>query len=146
MLDGIKSRFNLTGDDPGQYSPLSLAFIGDSVYGAVAKTVVVLRGNCPANALDHKAVGYIKAVSQSKVADHLLKNDILSEEELSVYRRGRNAKSPTTAKNAPVGDYRKATGLEALIGYLYLKGDMDRVTEIMDIAVRVCDGSKEREY
>ena len=139
MIQDIKEVFAITGADPGQYSPLSLAFIGDSIYGAVAKTVVVLRGNCPANTLDHKAVKYIKAVSQAKVADHLIENGLLSDEETAVYKRGRNAKSPTTAKNAPVGDYRKATGLEALIGYLYLKGNMDRVLELMKTAVDFLD-------
>ena len=140
MLDIIKEQFDLTGADPGQYSPLSLAFIGDSVYGAVAKSVVVLRGNCPANSLDRKAVKYVKAVSQSKAADHLIESGILSDEEMAVFRRGRNAKSPTSAKNAPVGDYRKATGLEALIGYLYLKGDIKRVVELIGIAVAYLDG------
>ena len=140
MLDIIKEQFDLTGADPGQYSPLSLAFIGDSVYGAVAKSVVVLRGNCPANSLDRKAVKYVKAVSQSKAADHLIERGILSDEEMAVFRRGRNAKSPTSAKNAPVGDYRKATGLEALIGYLYLKGDIKRVVELIGIAVAYLDG------
>lgn len=139
MIQDIKENFTIMGADPGQYSPLSLAFIGDSIYGAVAKTVVVLRGNCPANTLDHKAVKYIKAVSQAKVADHLIENGLLSDEETAVYKRGRNAKSPTTAKNAPVGDYRKATGLEALIGYLYLKGNMDRVLELMKTAVDFLD-------
>lgn len=139
MIQDIKEDFSITGADPGQYSPLSLAFIGDSIYGAVAKTVVVLRGNCPANTLDHKAVKYIKGVSQAKVADHLIENGLLSDEETAVYKRGRNAKSPTTAKNAPVGDYRKATGLEALIGYLYLKGNMDRVLELMKTAVDFLD-------
>lgn len=135
MLKEIKEQFELEGADPSQYSPLSLAFLGDAVYGAVVKSVVVLAGNCPADKLNSKAVKYVKAVSQSKVADHLVENDLLTEEEMAVYKRGRNAKSPTTAKNAPVGDYRKATGLEAVIGWLYLRGDMDRVLELMEIAV-----------
>lgn len=142
LLNEIKTGFDLSGSDPGQYSPLSLAFIGDSIYGAIAKTVVVLEGNAPANTLDQRAVKYVKAVSQSKAVDHLIENGLLSEEELSIYRRGRNAKSPTSAKNAPVGDYRKATGLEAVIGYLYLKGDMRRVIEIMEIAIEVVKNVK----
>ena len=139
MLDTIKQQFDLTGADPSQYSPLALAFIGDAVYGAVAKTVVALEGNCPADKLNGKAVRYVKAVSQSKAADLLVENDLLSEEEMSIYRRGRNAKSPTSAKNAPVGDYRKATGLEALVGWLYLRGDMERVVEIMKIVIEHTD-------
>lgn len=142
MIDRIKDKFDLTGDDPKQYSPLALAFIGDSIYGAVAKSVVVLSGNCPANLLDKKAVRYIKATSQAKAADHLIKNDLLSDEELAVYKRGRNAKSPTSAKNAPMADYRMATGLEALVGYLYLKGDINRVIELVKIATGVCEDGK----
>ena len=140
MLNVIKDKFELTGSDPGQYSPLSLAFIGDSIYGAVAKSVVVLEGNCPANTLDHKAVKYVKAVSQAKAADYMIENDIFTEEEMAVYRRGRNAKSPTTAKNAPVGDYRKATGLEAVIGWLYLRDDMERVVDLVKIAIESVKG------
>ncbi len=135
MLERIKEQFNLEGADPGQYSPLSLAFIGDSVYGVVVKTVVVLEGNCPANTLDRKAVKYVKAVSQAKAADYMIENGIFTEEEMAIYKRGRNAKSPTTAKNAPVGDYRKATGLEAVIGWLYLRGEIERVVELIQIAV-----------
>lgn len=137
MINSIKEEFNLDGADPSQYSPLALAFIGDSIYGAIAKTVVVLEGNCPADKLNRKAVRYVKAVSQAKAADYLVENDILTEEEQAVYKRGRNAKSPTSAKNVPVGDYRKATGLEAVIGYLYLKGDTERVTELMKIIVGI---------
>ena len=140
LINAIKEKFALTGDDPKQYSPLALAFIGDSIYGAVAKTVVVLDGNCPANDLDKKAVKHIKAVSQAKAADRLINDGILTEEELAVYRRGRNTKSPTSAKNAPMADYRKATGLEALVGYLYLKGDMDRVLELMHMAIGFSNG------
>ena len=137
MLQLIRDDFGLEGSDPGQYSPLALAFIGDSIYGAVAKTVVVLEGNCPANALDRKSVRYIKAVSQAKAVDHLIENGIFTEEEMAIYRRGRNTKSPTSAKNAPMADYRKATGLEAVIGYLYLKGDMERVVALMKIITDV---------
>ena len=140
MIDTIRDQFNLQGDDPGQYSPLSLAFIGDAVYGEVAKTIVVLRGNCPADALNRKSVKYVKAVSQAKAADYLLDSGMFTDEEAAIYKRGRNAKSPTGAKNASVGDYRKATGLEALVGYLYLKGDIDRVLELMKIIIEYLDG------
>ena len=133
MIDGIKERFGLTGDDPSQYSPLALAFIGDSIYGAVVKTAVVLAGNCSANRLDAKAV---KSFDEKEIV-LLTEQGLLREEELAIYKRGRNAKSQTVAKNAPVGDYRKATGLEALIGWLYLRGDMDRVLEIIKIAADV---------
>ena len=142
MLDQIKQQFALDGADPNQYSPLSLAFIGDSIYGAVIKTMVILEGNCSANRLDAKAVTHIRATSQAKAIDHLIENDLLTEEELAIYKRGRNAKSVTTAKNAPVGDYRKATGLEAVIGYVYLKGDMERVIAIIRECVDSAKGVK----
>ena len=135
MIDKIKKQFELTGDDPSQYSPLALAFIGDAVYGMVVKSVVVLSGNCPADKMNSKAVKYVKAVSQSEAADYIVDNGLLKEEELAIYKRGRNAKSPTSAKNAPVGDYRKATGLEALIGWLYLRGETGRVLELLKIAM-----------
>lgn len=138
MIEKIRDCFGFADSDPGQLSPLTLAFIGDSIYGAVAKTFVVLSGNCSPNSLDAKAVNIVKAVSQAKVADHLIDKELLTEEELTIYKRGRNSKSQSVAKNAPVGDYRKATGLEALVGWLYLSGDMDRVLEIMKTAVEVC--------
>lgn len=136
MLELIKDKFALSGADPAQYSPLSLAFIGDSVYGVVIKTMVVLEGNCPANRLDAKAVKYVKATSQAKAVKRLLDEGFFTDEETAVYKRGRNAKSPTTAKNASVTDYRMATGLEAVIGYVYLKGDTDRVLDIIRNAIK----------
>lgn len=137
MLDEIKKCFELEGDAPNSYSPLTLAFIGDSVFGMIVKSAVVLSGNCPANDLDKKAVKYVKATAQAKMADFLLEEKVLTEEEENIYRRGRNAKSPSTAKNASVGDYRKATGLEALIGYLYLQGNEKRCIELIKSGMEV---------
>lgn len=131
MLELIKKEFGVEGQTPNLLSPLTLAFIGDSVFGTIVKSVVVLSGNCPANELDKKSVKYVKAVSQAKMVDFLVENELLTEEESNILRRGRNAKSPTTAKNASVGDYRKATGLEALIGYLYLQGNEERAVELI---------------
>ena len=131
MLGTIKKQFELEGADPGQYSPLALAFIGDSVFDLVVKTVMVEKANCPANVLHKKTSGIVKAGSQAKMVQWFLNNDLLSEEEQAIYRRGRNAKSPTTAKNASVSDYRMATGLEALIGYLYLCNRTDRLVELI---------------
>ena len=115
------------------YSPLTLAYIGEAVYDLVIRTVVVERGNKAANLLHRSTVKYVKAGAQAAVADAL--QDCLTQEELSVYRRGRNAKSHTMAKNASVADYRKATGLEALIGYLYLSDRFGRVLELMKLGM-----------
>lgn len=129
LLDLIKQSFELKEVDIRAYSPLTLAYIGDCIFDLVIRTVVVERGNEPANKLHRKTVAYVKAQTQAAMIEALLPE--LSEEELSVYKRGRNAKSYTSAKNASVGDYRKATGLEALMGYLYLTGKESRMLELI---------------
>jgi len=112
------------------YSPLTLAYLGDAVYELVVRTALVEKGNCPVNRLNKMASNLVKASAQSQMAARI--ESELTEEEAAVYRRGRNAHSPTMAKHASMGDYRRATGVEALVGYLYLKGDMARVLELMD--------------
>ena len=109
LIDYIKKSFALKEVDIRSYSPLTLAYIGDAVYDLIIRSVVVERGNEPANKLHHKTVTYVKAGTQAAMIEALLSD--LSEEELAVYKRGRNAKSYTSAKNASIGDYRKATGL-----------------------------------
>ena len=111
------------------YSPLTLAYLGDAVYELVVRTALVERGNCPVNRLNKMASDLVKASAQSQMAARI--EPVLTEEEAAVYRRGRNAHSPTMAKHASMGDYRRATGVEALVGYMYLKGDMARVLELM---------------
>lgn len=115
--------------DIRSYSPLTLAYIGDAVYDLIIRTVVVERANRPANDLHHTAVKYVNAGAQARIVTALA--DRLSEEEQTVYHRGKNARPHTMAKNASPGDYRKATGFEALLGWLYLQGDMDRVLELV---------------
>ncbi|MCM1569924.1 MAG: ribonuclease III [Roseburia sp.] len=111
------------------YSPLTLAYIGDGVYDLIIRSVVVERANRPANYLHRITVKYVKAQAQAQVIEALM--PYLTEEEEAVYRRGRNAKPHTVAKNATRIDYCKATGFEALIGYLYLTGRMDRLMELV---------------
>lgn len=121
----IKENFSCREQDVQAYSPLTLAYIGDAVYELIVRTVVVERANRSANDLHKKAVKYVKAEAQSAMIQALL--PVLTEEEEAVFKRGRNAKSYTTAKNASVGDYRRATGFEALIGYLYLTEQTERI-------------------
>lgn len=125
LLQQIKELFECKENDVRAYSPLTLAYIGDVVYDLIIRTVVVERGNRAANELHKRTVQYVKAQTQARMIEALL--PLLTEEEEAVYKRGRNAKSYTTAKNASVADYRKATGFEALLGYLYLCDRMDRV-------------------
>ena len=114
------------------YSPLSLAYIGDGVFDLVVRSVIVGKGNTKASQLHHRTSSIVKAATQARMIDVL--EEHLTEAELDIYRRGRNAKSPTMAKNATMMDYRKATGFEALIGYLYLNDQFVRVVELTKLA------------
>lgn len=125
LLEQIKTVFECKEQDVRAYSPLTLAYIGDSIYDLVIRSVVVERANRSANDLHKKTVRYVKAEAQSMMIQALAME--LTPDEETVYKRGRNAKSYTAAKNASLGDYRKATGFEALMGFLYLTGQMDRL-------------------
>lgn len=116
--------------NPGEYSPLSLAYIGDSVFDLLVKTVLVTRNNKQTYKYHKEASHIVNAKSQAQYADILLA--ILTEAEMEVYKRGRNAKPHSTAKNATVGQYHKATGFEALFGYLYLGKQYDRLFELTE--------------
>lgn len=129
FLKKIKETFDCKTVDIQTYSPLTLAYIGDDVYDLIVRTVVVERGNRAANGLHKTTSKFVKAETQAKMIEAI--QDMLTDREKSVYRRGRNAKSYTSAKNASIGDYRKATGLEALFGYLYLCDETDRILELM---------------
>jgi ribonuclease-3 family protein len=132
MEEGVKileSLFGLPSLKLEQYSPLTLAYIGDAAYELVIRTVLVRKGNAPVNRLHRQAISLVKAEKQSEMAAVL--EDRFTEEEKAVYRRGRNAKSATSAKNASIVDYRRATGFEAVMGYLYLKGDYRRMMELI---------------
>ena len=121
----IRDLFGLKEVDMKAYSPLTLAYIGDAAYELVIRTMVVEKGNRQASQLHRLTTSYVKAQAQAAMIEAL--EPELTEEELAIYKRGRNAKSYTSAKNASILDYRKATGLEALIGYLYLSGREERV-------------------
>ncbi len=117
----------------GLYSPLVLAYIGDSVYEAFTrKKVLEENPNLPAHKLHKENVKYVKAEAQSKAMEKI--EPMLTETELAIYKRGRNAKSATVPKNANLVDYRRATGFEALIGFLELSGQHERLLEIMETA------------
>lgn len=133
IIDAIKETFECKETDIRTYSPLALAYIGDAVYDLVIRTIVVERGNKSANNLHKQTVAYVNARVQARMADALQSE--LTEEEETVYHRGRNAKSYTSAKNASIIEYRKATGLEALCGYLYLTGRQERMLQLIRAAI-----------
>ena len=129
----LKELFHLEDQDLRSYAPLTLAYIGDGVYELIIRTILVKKGNCPVNRLHKKASSLVKAGAQSAIMEVI--EEKLTPEELSVYRRGRNAHSPTMAKHATMADYRRATGFEALMGYLYLKEDYTRMLTLVRMGI-----------
>lgn len=129
----IEKQLKISKIDLVNYSPLTLAYIGDGIYEIVIRTIIVSRGNSQVNKLHKRASNLVKAPTQALMMKHL--EEKLNSEELSVYKRGRNAKSFTMAKNASMSEYRTATGFEALMGYLYLSKQSVRMLELIEYAV-----------
>lgn len=117
--------------DAKQLSPLTLAFIGDTVYDLLVREEIICDANRSANDLHSLAVKQVRASAQAKAIEDILPQ--LTEDEITVYKRGRNAKTAHTAKNSTTCDYHKATGLEALMGYLYLSGEIDRIRQLYSL-------------
>ena len=115
--------------DPGTYSPLALAYIGDAVYELIVRTMVISHGSIQVNKMHKKSASLVNAGTQAEMIRLMMEE--LTEEETAVYKRGRNAKSVTTAKHATVVDYRTATGFEALCGSLYLMGRLERLVTLI---------------
>ncbi len=122
---------------PELLSPLSLAYMGDAVYELYVRTHIMKNENMPVNKLHKAATGYVKAKAQSDIVHHI--EGLLTESELAVYKRGRNAHSHTSAKNADIVDYRHATGFEALVGYLYLTKNHERLGFLLEKSVEFID-------
>ena len=129
LEDSLDSVFGLSSKDWKLYSPLTLASLGDAVYEMVIRTICVKRTNMQTQKLHRKVTGYVSAKAQAKMMDALIGE--LTEEEESIYRRGRNSKPYTKAKNASMEEYLKATGFEALVGYLYLQKEYERMNALI---------------
>lgn len=138
LLDQIKEYFMCPKQDIRTYSPLALAYIGDCVYELVVRTVIVQDANRAANDLHKTAVQYVRAESQAKMVERI--KPLLTQEESDVLRRGRNASPHTVPKNASRSDYHKATGFEALMGYLYLTDQTDRMLELIKTGMETLTG------
>ena len=130
---GLWFTADKTEAEAGNYSPLVLAFLGDAVYELAVRTMLVKPGNARPNQLNRKKSQLVRAEAQSAMMAMI--EPELTEAEEAVYHRGRNAKSYTSAKNASITDYRRATGFEALIGYLYLSGQTDRMYKIIALGI-----------
>ena len=140
-LKKFKELFELENTDIRTYSPLTLAYIGDAIYELVIRTILVEKGNTQVNKLHQRASKLVKASAQSEIIEKL--KPYLTEEEMGIFKRGRNAKSFTMAKNASMSDYRRATGFEALMGHLYLTEQWDRMLELIKIGIT--EGEKDGE-
>jgi ribonuclease-3 family protein len=132
-MEAFHEMFGLKDQDIRSYSPLTLAYIGDGIYDLVIRTILVKKGNCPVNQLHRRASALVKAGAQSAMMERI--EPELTEEERNVYRRGRNAHSATMAKNATMADYRRATGFEALMGYLYLQENYGRILTLVRLGI-----------
>ena len=139
MEESIKAAFGLEEQDYRSFSALTLAYIGDCIFDLVIRTVVIYKSKKQVNDLHKKTTRFVKAETQAVMIQALLDNDILTEEERAVYKRGRNTKSHTSAKNASIGAYRKATGFEAVLGYLYVTDQMERILELTKAGLNYTD-------
>lgn len=129
LFEIVRQGMEIENIDIVNYSPLVLAYIGDAVYEIVIRTYVVTKSNMQVNKLHKKTSSLVKAQAQTEIINSLMEN--LTEEEKRIYKRGRNAKSVTMAKNATMSEYRTATGFEALMGYLYLNKQSDRMLSLI---------------
>ena len=120
-----------------QYSPLTLAYLGDAVYELAVRSRLVSRANMQVNKLHKQAIKYVSAEAQCAAVEKLI--PLFTEKELKIFKRGRNAKPHSMAKNATVKEYLEATGFEAVIGYLYLNREYERVAELIKAAVEALD-------
>ena len=136
-FQNIKELFDIKDVDIRTFSPLALAYIGDSIFDIVIRSKVVAKGNVPVSKMHKACSNVVRASAQAEMLAKI--TELLDEEETEIVKRGRNAKSKTTAKNASMIDYRNATALEALFGYLYIKGDIQRMNELIKIGLEKTD-------
>lgn len=129
--------------DVKQLNSLALAYMGDAVHEIFIRRYLLEMGEVKPHLLHKIATKYISAKAQAKVIVTLLEKNFLTDEEKRVVMRGRNAKSGTVPKNTDVQTYRYGTAFEALLGYLYLLNRNGRLTEIINMSIRLIEGEKE---
>lgn len=137
LLDGVDKN-----KDPGLIPALLLAYVGDSVFDLAVRTMFIKKGNRQVNKINNDVTAYVSASAQAKIADAL--KGSFTKEEAAIYQRGRNAKPKTKAKNASQNEYHKATGFEAVLGYNYLKGERERLLELIKAGIKVIDEKQEQ--
>ncbi|MBF0700075.1 Mini-ribonuclease 3 [Streptococcus danieliae] len=120
---------------------IALAFDGDAIYSVYVRQHLILQGMTKPNRLHHVATHYVSAKAQAQLVQALLDQNLLTEEEVGIYKRGRNANSHTKAKNTDVVSYRMSTGFEALLGYLHLTGQIDRLEELIQWCIQTVEAN-----
>lgn len=122
----------LSEPEARMYSPLTLAFLGDAVYSLLVRNMLTTQANKPTGKLHKESIKYVNAAFQAEMIKLLMEQ--LTENELAVFKRGRNAHSSHSPKNQSDADYRYATGFESLYGYLYLCGEAERIKELFSLS------------
>lgn len=138
FFEYLEECFSPEKTEAEQYSPLDLAYIGDCIFDLIIKTLVIRKGNKQVQKLHRETSRYVQASAQSEMMRAM--QEQLTEEEHAVYKRGRNAKSVSPAKNQSITDYRRATGFEAVLGYLYLKKEWKRLLDLVKIGLDSLEG------
>ena len=123
--------------EANMYNGLCLAYIGDSVFELYVRKYILSFGLSKVNALHKKAINYTSAIAQANIIHKLLNDNILNDNEISVFKRGRNSHINSARKNVDLATYLDATGFEALIGYLYLNNEINRLEELISIALDI---------
>lgn len=133
LYGSILKNFHMEAADVRTVSPLTFAYIGDCIYDLVIRSVVIGKGNMASGALHNKTTAIVRAQSQRESFERI--EGLLTDEEIDIYKRGRNAKTHTSAKNASKADYHVATGFETLMGYLYMTGRIGRMLELIKAGI-----------
>lgn len=131
----------MTKTEINKFNTTTLAYLGDAVFEVIVREKIVREKPGDVNRSHHTAVRYVSAAGQAKAAKVMVAEDFLTEEELAVYKKGRNHRSLSRPQHADPKEYKIATGFEALLGYLYLSDDRERLREIASEAVRIVDAS-----
>lgn len=126
-------------NDPFIMNALTLAFIGDAVFELAARAFALKKGSHQVAKLHRHTIALVKASSQARMADDLL--DTMNEKEKTIFRRGRNSSPANIARHQSISNYKKATGLEAVFGYLYLSGQYERMNDLFSMCVRVAENN-----
>lgn len=133
----LDQHFKIEAFKANTYSPVTLAYIGDSIYDLVVRTVIMSKGNKAVGKMHKEASKYVNAKAQAKM--YYAVEGVLTEEEKAAFRRGRNAKQGSTPKNADLNTYKHATGMEAVLGFLYLNQDLNRIMFLISLGLEAID-------